>query len=60
MEKKKKKWLQPELTVLVRRNPEEGILAACKYSGVGSSSDNSYVNCLVFNCGIYCTDWLAS
>ena len=27
---KKKKWTEPTLTVLVRRNPEEGILGACK------------------------------
>ena len=29
-EKNKKKWLQPQLTVLVRRKPEEGILDGCK------------------------------
>jgi len=26
----KKKWVQPELIVLVKRKPEEGILNGCK------------------------------
>jgi hypothetical protein len=30
MEKKKKTWTEPTLTVLVRRKPEEGILRECK------------------------------
>jgi len=34
MNKKNKLWVQPELTVLVRRKPEEGILENCKmFSG---------------------------
>ena len=30
MEKEKKLWERPQLTVLGRSKPEEGVLAACK------------------------------
>jgi hypothetical protein len=30
MEKEKKSWERPQLTVLGRSKPEEGVLAACK------------------------------
>ncbi len=30
MNKKNKLWVQPELIVLVRKKPEEGILLTCK------------------------------
>ena len=33
MEKKKKTWTEPKLTVLVRGKPEEGILSSCKVEG---------------------------
>ena len=43
---KKKLWIKPELTVLVRRKPEEGILQACKgYSQTGA--DNYFDGCWV-------------
>ena len=32
----KKEWVQPELIVLMRRKPEEGILLACKEGFEGS------------------------
>jgi len=48
MEKKKKTWTEPKLTVLVRRNPEEGILHNCKtssgVSGAGFCAGECYVN----------------
>ena len=33
MENKKKIWTEPNLTVLVRRKPEEGVLDFCKVAG---------------------------
>jgi len=42
----KKKWVQPELIVLVRSKPEESVLQACKLAfqeqqaGWGSSDEN--------------------
>ncbi len=30
MQKKKKKWITPQLLVLVRRKPEERVLETCK------------------------------
>ncbi len=36
--KEKKKWVKPELVVLVRRKSEEGILTNCRYAGSGSDS----------------------
>ena len=38
-EKNKKKWVQPELTVLVRRKPEEGILVLCKHGLMSGPKD---------------------
>ena len=39
----KKAWVEPELIVLVRNNPEEAVLETCKGSGgaVGPYSANS-------------------
>jgi hypothetical protein len=39
--KKKKKWNRPKLQVLLRGNPEEQVLVACKtvFSGPGTSWD---------------------
>lgn len=31
-----KRWKRPQLTVLVRNQPQEQILSACKGSGIGS------------------------
>jgi len=35
--KNKKKWTTPVLTVLVRGNPEEGVLAGCKQCSPGAT-----------------------
>ncbi len=40
-EEKKKKWEKPELVVLVRRNPEEMVLTACKVTTNPPSSGPS-------------------
>jgi len=34
-----KAWRKPELIVLVRSKPEEGVLAACKFPASGGSND---------------------
>jgi hypothetical protein len=36
----KNKWVQPELTVLVRSKPEEAVLQACKHWGLELSGFN--------------------
>jgi hypothetical protein len=36
----KKKWVKPELTVLVRNKPEEQVLSGCKTLG-GNGGNNS-------------------
>ncbi len=38
----KKKWEKPELVVLVRGRPEEGVLATCKEGYVAGSGSGSY------------------
>jgi len=48
----KKAWIVPELVVLVRSNPEEAVLTACK--GDGSTKVTSWVQ----NSG--CFWWLSS
>jgi len=45
-EKNKKKWLQPQLTVLVRRKPEEGILATCKVGPTGGGPNELDWGCI--------------
>ena len=44
-EKNKKKWLQPQLTVLVRRKPEEGILDGCKTAPLGCGNTALHDRC---------------
>jgi hypothetical protein len=41
----KRTWITPELIVLVRSNPEEAVLTACKTSTTTGS------NATVINCG---------
>jgi len=52
----KKKWVQPELTVLVRGKPEEGILQICKsVLMVGQSGPAAEaVACSVLTCDAFC------
>lgn len=37
----KPKWQMPELIVLTRTNPEEALLATCKYSVIGPGAKNN-------------------
>ena len=41
----KKTWEKPELTVLVRSNPEEAVLGACKQSAIPWATSNFDGNC---------------
>lgn len=51
----KKEWCEPELIVLVRSNPEEMILAACKvYARPGPGGQN--LRCNNYPPGLYCMD----
>lgn len=38
---RKKKWITPKITVLIRRVQQENILATCKTRTVGASSDTN-------------------
>ena len=54
--KTKKKWVTPQLTVLVRGKPEEGVLVTCKegmrYGGMRSMTNSEYMSCRFYveNC----------
>ena len=53
MTESKKAWVEPELIVLVRSNPEEAVLAACKdFPGAGAGSSDS--GCAVLSCASMC------
>jgi len=41
----KKRWVQPELIVLARGRPEEGVLDFCKYSFGDSGPVDLHSNC---------------
>lgn len=60
MRKKKKKWIIPQLLVLVKGKPDEMVLSACK-SGSGSSGPaGSNAECYIVSCGTECASLLAS
>jgi hypothetical protein len=41
----RKNWTKPELIVLVRNNPEERVLSACKGTGIEGAL-NEFDNCI--------------
>lgn len=45
----KKEWTKPELTVLVRSNPEEAVLSACKGTDA-SGYATGFRNCIYVPC----------
>ena len=51
-----KEWKCPELTVLVRSNPEEAVLSGCKMVGAGGMSAITDSECVEYadSCGIPC------
>lgn len=57
MEKKKKKWVQPELTVLVRSKPEEAVLDNCKMHAYEGGPTYDYTGCSInlIPCGGQCS-----
>ena len=60
--KKKKAWTEPKLTALVRRKPEEGILAACKVLG-GDEVGPVYTHSKCVGDGEWCyecSDWVST
>lgn len=58
----KKKWVKPELVILVRNKPEEALLLACKGDGShGPNNDNVWceINGLP-HCGPVCATFATS
>jgi hypothetical protein len=48
----KKEWTKPELIVLVRSKPEEGVLTACKHNdgvSIGGGPYDAYGGCAGLN-----------
>jgi hypothetical protein len=48
-----KTWIKPALIVLVRSNPEEAVLSACKYgnpTGAGSANGGCFNSGCVITC----------
>lgn len=45
VKKDKHAWTKPLLTILVRNNPEENVLAACKMRGVVTGPGSVAVSC---------------
>jgi len=46
IEAEAKTWTEPQLTILVRNNPEEAILGVCKTFSLHNGPDNDYSLCL--------------
>ncbi len=53
---RKKKWTTPQLIVLVRGRPEEGVLQGCKTAPVAQGFTNVFNNCrtVVASCTELC------
>ena len=49
MEKSKRVWVQPELIVIARSQPEEAVLESCKHDEFATSEMRDYM----CNAGIY-------
>jgi len=56
MTESKKAWVTPELIVLVRSNPEEAVLSACKiaHGDSGALACNETCNTWVTYCNAWC------
>lgn len=54
MKEGKKAWMEPELIVLTRSEPEEAVLTGCKGSWGNSTAGNAGGNngCMTSGCGI--------
>jgi hypothetical protein len=58
--RKEKKWTTPQLVVLVKGKPEEGILAQCKSgSTFGATTTATGYRVHVYVCGV-CSGWATS
>ena len=57
----KKQWTKPQLLVLVRSNPEEAVLSACKSWNVSVGAMSHDSKCLVdVGCGTTCSAYVSS
>ena len=50
---KKKVWVKPEMTILVRNKPEEAVLSACKFKSIGGPSLMNCKNNASGPCSVY-------
>jgi hypothetical protein len=59
-----KTWQKPLLIVLVRSNPEETVLTACKVSAPSTTPTNQYPGCAFYTQAVGgcadCSDWGSS
>ena len=55
MTESKKVWVEPELIVRVRSNPEEVVLGACKFATGSGTPDGNDGNCISDGC-VTCSD----
>ncbi len=56
---KKKMWQRPEMTVVVRSNPEEAVLSTCKTSGIAGPihpEDGGFDTCIHSEQAAQCPD----
>jgi len=53
---KKKKWISPLLTVVVRGRPEERVLDACKGPELGLPDMGNTICEMHDGCGYFCSD----
>lgn len=56
----RRQWNRPEVTVLVRRRPEEAVLTACKLVGSGQSEASVDIGCLYYKCKPDCASVIGS
>ena len=56
----KKKWIKPNLIVLVRGKMEECVLAACKIGGTPGGLAAAIMSCKSPSCAADCADLSAS
>lgn len=56
-----RRWIAPQLVVLVRTHNEERVLATCKYAGIqGAAPNNVYGLCWTTEPCEHCAAWAGS
>lgn len=57
---KRKKWVKPVLTVLVRGGQEEAVLTVCRQTSSGAGAASGRTGCRRGSCGSTCSTDTAS